>query len=109
MLAAPSASRLTSGGLIALACAGPRAGAIAAGLAAVYPPLVWIPSYVLSETLYMPLALGCVLLLEGVIETNEDADLGQVALDLAQQKTMLQASYSVFSQLSDLSLVSYIR
>jgi flagellar hook-associated protein 3 FlgL len=49
------------------------------------------------------------LLLEGVIETNEDADLGQVALDLAQQKTMLQASYSVFSQLSDLSLVSYIR
>ena len=49
------------------------------------------------------------LLLHGVIETNEDADLGQVALDLAQQKTMLQASYSVFSQLSDLSLVSYIR
>jgi len=49
------------------------------------------------------------LLLESVIETNEDADLGQVALDLAQQKTMLQASYSVFSQLSDLSLVSYIR
>ena len=49
------------------------------------------------------------LLLEGVIETNEDADLGQVALDLAQQKTMLQASYSVFSQLSDLSLVNYIR
>ncbi|TGX54182.1 flagellin [Sphingomonas gei] len=49
------------------------------------------------------------LLLEGVIETNEDADLGQVALDLAQQKTMLQASYSVFAQLSDLSLVNYIR
>jgi flagellar hook-associated protein 3 FlgL len=49
------------------------------------------------------------LLLESVIETNEDADLGQVALDLAQQKTMLQASYSVFSQLSDLSLVNYIR
>ncbi|WP_025561140.1 flagellin [Sphingomonas sp. UNC305MFCol5.2] len=49
------------------------------------------------------------LLLQGVIETNEDADLGQVAMDLAQQKTMLQASYSVFSQLSDLSLVSYIR
>ncbi|AQR73635.1 flagellin [Sphingomonas sp. LM7] len=49
------------------------------------------------------------LLLESVIETNEDADLGQVAIDLAQQKTMLQASYSVFSQLSDLSLVNYIR
>lgn len=49
------------------------------------------------------------LLLQGVIETNEDADLGQVALDLAQQKTTLQASYSVFAQLSDLSLVSYLR
>lgn len=48
------------------------------------------------------------LLLQGVIESNEDADLGQVAIDLAQQKTMLQASYSVFSQLSDLSLVSYL-
>lgn len=49
------------------------------------------------------------LLLKSVIESNEDADLGQVAIDLAQQKTMLQASYSVFSQLSSLSLVSYIR
>jgi hypothetical protein len=60
-------------GLIALACAGPRAGAIAAGLAAVYPPLVWIPSYVLSETLYMPLALGCVLLL-GAARARADAE-----------------------------------
>ncbi|AJP72227.1 flagellin N-terminal helical domain-containing protein [Sphingomonas hengshuiensis] len=48
------------------------------------------------------------LLLSGVIESNEDADLGQVAVDLAQQKTMLQASYSVFAQLSSLSLVSYL-
>lgn len=49
------------------------------------------------------------LLLKDIIERNEDADLGQVAIDLAQQKTTLQASYSVFSQLADLSLVSYIR
>jgi flagellar hook-associated protein 3 FlgL len=49
------------------------------------------------------------LLLQSVIESNEDADLGQVAVDLAQQKTMLQASYSVFSQLSSLSLVNFIR
>ncbi|WP_448661397.1 flagellin [Sphingomonas sp. CJ20] len=48
------------------------------------------------------------LLLEGVIESNEDADLGQVAIDLAQQKAMLEASYSVFSQLSSLSLVKYL-
>ncbi len=48
-------------------------------------------------------------LLQGIISGNEDADLGQVAIDLAQQKTILQASYSVFSQLSGLSLVSYLR
>lgn len=49
------------------------------------------------------------LLMQDIISRNEDADLGQVAIDLAQQKTMLQASYSVFSQLSGLSLVSYLR
>lgn len=48
------------------------------------------------------------LLLQKVIEDNEDADLGQVALDLSQQQTVLQASYSVFSQLSGLSLVKYL-
>lgn len=49
------------------------------------------------------------LLLQSVIESNEDADLGQVAVDLAQQKTVLQASYSVFAQLSSLSLVAFIK
>jgi 4-amino-4-deoxy-L-arabinose transferase-like glycosyltransferase len=50
-------------GTIAAKTAGDRAGAIAAGLAAVYPPLVWTSSYVFSEALYMPLALGVVMLL----------------------------------------------
>ncbi|MBO9713517.1 MAG: flagellin [Sphingomonas sp.] len=48
-------------------------------------------------------------LLNQVIQDNEDADLGQVAIDLAQQKTVLEASYSVFSQLSSLSLVNFLR
>ncbi|MEG3144379.1 flagellin [Sphingomonas sp. RT2P30] len=48
------------------------------------------------------------LLMQGIITNNEDADLGQVAIDLAQQKMTLQASYSVFSQLSGLSLASYL-
>jgi len=48
-------------------------------------------------------------LLQGLISNDEDADLGQVAIDLAQQKTVLQASYSVFSQLSGLSLVNFLR
>lgn len=49
------------------------------------------------------------ILLKGIISGNEDADLGQVAIDLAQQTTILQASYSVFKQLSELSLVTYLR
>lgn len=49
------------------------------------------------------------VMLNGVIEGNEDADLGQVAIDLAQQKTTLEASYSIFSQLSGLSLVQFLK
>jgi len=49
------------------------------------------------------------ILFKGIISANEDADLGQIAMDLSQQKTMLQASYSVFSQLSGLSLVDWLR
>ncbi|PMZ80413.1 flagellin, partial [Pseudomonas sp. FW306-2-11AD] len=48
-------------------------------------------------------------LLTGVIGANEDADLGQVATDISQQKTILEASYSVFSQLAGLSLVQYLK
>jgi 4-amino-4-deoxy-L-arabinose transferase-like glycosyltransferase len=51
-------------GLIALQAAGERAGVIAAAIAAGYPALVWIPAYVLSESLFMPMALGCVMLLD---------------------------------------------
>jgi 4-amino-4-deoxy-L-arabinose transferase-like glycosyltransferase len=43
--------------------AGPTAAVLAAWFAAVYPPLVWICAYVLSEPLYSVLALGAALLL----------------------------------------------
>lgn len=71
--AAPAVVKITQGLLGAVTvtliaaltwtAAGPRAAGLAAALAAVYPPLVWLPAYVLSESLYMPLALGCTLLL----------------------------------------------
>ena len=48
-------------------------------------------------------------LLASIISTNEDADLGQIAIDLAQNKIVLQASYSVFSQLAGLNLGDYLR
>lgn len=49
------------------------------------------------------------ILWKDIISRNEDADLSKVALDLTRQKTVLEASYSVFSQLSGLSLVQYLR
>lgn len=49
------------------------------------------------------------VLLTDLIAQNEDADLAQVATDLAQQQTTLRASFSVFSQLSTLSLTDYLR
>jgi 4-amino-4-deoxy-L-arabinose transferase-like glycosyltransferase len=48
---------------LAREAAGERAATVAAWLAAVYPPFVWIPAYALSEALYLPLILGSVLLL----------------------------------------------
>ena len=51
-------------GLIALSAGGARAGSVAAWIAAVYPPLVTLPSYVLSETLYSTLALASAAMLQ---------------------------------------------
>jgi hypothetical protein len=46
--------------LVAARAAGAHAGVAAAWLAAVYPPLVWMPAYILSETLFSVLALSVV-------------------------------------------------
>jgi len=48
------------------------------------------------------------LLWQDIVSQNEDADLAQVAIDLTQQKMVLEASYSIFAQLSRLSLLSYL-
>lgn len=48
------------------------------------------------------------VLLTKVIGSVEDADLAQVAFDIAQRQTILEASYSVFAQLSSLSLTNYL-
>ena len=56
--------------LVAMRVAGPPAGAIAAWIAALYPPLVWTPAYVFSETLYMALALSHVLVVERVLSPS---------------------------------------
>jgi Dolichyl-phosphate-mannose-protein mannosyltransferase len=56
---------------VARRAAGPSAGTLAAWIAALYPPLVWMPAYVLSESLYVPLAFGNVLLVGRLIDGGE--------------------------------------
>ena len=58
-------------GLLAGLAGGPRAGAAASWLAAIYPPLVAVPSYVLSETLYSLVALSAALALQSYLSAND--------------------------------------
>jgi hypothetical protein len=51
-------------GMIAGRAGGPRAGVAAAAIAAVYPPLVWMPAYALSEQLFSVVALTAALVLQ---------------------------------------------
>lgn len=48
------------------------------------------------------------LLWQDIVSKNEDADLAQVAIDLARQQMVLEASYSIFAKLSKLSLNDYL-
>jgi hypothetical protein len=70
-------------GATALEVIGPRAGAIAAIVAAAYPPLVWYPSYVLSETLYSVLAIGTGLLLQRAVDRSKHERSGRAGAPLA--------------------------
>lgn len=47
--------------------------------------------------------------LSAIISNYEDANIAEVASKISQQKTLLESSYALFSQLSGLSLVNYLR
>ena len=55
--------------------AGPPAGAVSAWIAAVYPPLVWISAYALSESVYCLLGMAAVLMLDGAVDRAESRRL----------------------------------
>jgi 4-amino-4-deoxy-L-arabinose transferase-like glycosyltransferase len=59
--------------LVARRIAGERAAAVAAWIAAVYPPLVWMPAYVFSESLYVPLAFANVLAMSRFLDDAPDS------------------------------------
>ena len=56
-------------GLIAGRLAGPVAARTAAVLAAIYPPLVWISGYALSEALFWPMGLAVALAFDRAMST----------------------------------------
>jgi 4-amino-4-deoxy-L-arabinose transferase-like glycosyltransferase len=58
---------------------GPPAGAWSAGIAAVYPPLVWISAYALTEVLYAVLALGAVWVLGTVTDRTPPPRLSRAS------------------------------
>jgi 4-amino-4-deoxy-L-arabinose transferase-like glycosyltransferase len=60
-------------GAIAWRVGGPRMGVVAAAIAAVYPPLVWICAYALSEALFATLALACVWWLMPMLDAQRTA------------------------------------
>ena len=51
----------------------PTSGAVAAWIAALYPPLVWSSAYALSEAVYTPLVLGSALLAGSVTDRRHMA------------------------------------
>jgi 4-amino-4-deoxy-L-arabinose transferase-like glycosyltransferase len=70
-------------GAIGARIAGDRTGVIAAFIAAVYPPLVWICAYALSESLFATLALACVWWLMPTLDSPslpEEKGLGRLFL-----------------------------
>ena len=47
--------------------------------------------------------------LNQIVSSFEDANIPEVASKISQQKSLLESSYALFSQLSGLSLVNYLR
>jgi 4-amino-4-deoxy-L-arabinose transferase-like glycosyltransferase len=70
-------------GLLALRLAGPSAARAAAVLAAVYPPLVWISGYALSEALFWPVGLAVAWSFDRTIASRRgEGDLRRVTAAL---------------------------
>lgn len=70
-------------GAITGRAAGSRAGILAAAIAAVYPPLVFYPAYVFSETLYSVIALSAALVLQIAVDRADQARNSRAAAPLS--------------------------
>jgi 4-amino-4-deoxy-L-arabinose transferase-like glycosyltransferase len=70
-------------GLLGLRAAGERSGAVASWLAAIHPPLVTMPAYVLSETLYSTMALASAVVLHDAVAASASSRGGRARGALA--------------------------
>ena len=94
-------------GMIALRAGGPAAGVTASAIAAIYPPLVVLPSYVLSESIYSAAGLGAVLLLQATADSAEDRiGLAIAAGVLAGAAALIRPAMLFFLPLAWLWLVA---
>lgn len=100
--------------LIARRAAGPRAEVAAAWIAAVYPPLVWLPAFVLSESLYVTVTAASVLVLGRAIDgvpppagsTRSDLRTGFPAGLLAGTAVLIRPAMLFFLLLAGLWLLA---
>ena len=92
---------------IAWQMAGLGAARAAACLAAVYPPLVWTPAYVLSETLYSSVALATALVLHPVFARPRPGRPGPALLGgvLSGVATLIRPGHLLFAALAGAWLV----
>lgn len=90
-------------GLMTMRAAGERAGTIAAALAAIHPPFVWISAYVLSEVFYLPAAIASVMLLGKVLDAERGGAAvvaGIVAGIAAGLGSLVRPAHAVFAALA---------
>lgn len=99
-------------GLLAIRAGGPGPGVAAAGLAAVYPPFVWMPAYVLSETLYSLAALSTALALQAAVDRavahdiREAGPLALLAGGLAGSAVLIRPGMLFFLPLAAIWLIA---
>jgi hypothetical protein len=62
-------------GLVAHRVSGPSGARWAAVLSAIHPPLAWIAAYALSEALFWPIGLACVLVYDRILESRSTRPL----------------------------------
>lgn len=93
-------------GLMAQRLAGPRAAILAASGAAVYPPLVWIAGYALSEALFWPIGLLTAWLFDRALARPAAARAALVCGLALGAGTLIRPALVVFLPLAGLLLVA---